>query len=241
MKNLQRLILLAIFSLSFLGNTYAQVPAIDATQTGVVADGTYTYTVPNTADQSLAWTVINSTGTIIDGTGGEFAMVDVHDYEKNITWNIAGTFYVLVETTIDLTGCTNQYAIQVVVSANDYVVAFNTTTTESVYCADDANITSGMEITLDVTLAGAAPAAAYYDMTVHYQVDGGATELATIGAGHKFNIPGMTIADPVSPTFTSVTVTILKVVDKNGVEFTPAVADYIITINPIPGKPTITF
>ncbi|MBN2596063.1 MAG: hypothetical protein JXR82_04680 [Marinifilaceae bacterium] len=240
MKKLLKFLLVLCFTIGLFGNAYAQVPTtIDATQTGVIADGTYTYTVPNTTGQSWTWTVINSVGTII-APGADYAMVNVADYEKSITWKTSGTFYVLVEAKIDLTGCTNQYAIQVDVATNDYVVAFNAAT-EKTYCADDANITSGMEITLDITLAGATPAVAYYDMTVHYQVDGGSTELATIGVGHKFNIPGMTIADPVSPAFTSVTVTILKVVDKNGVEFSPAVADYVITINPIPGKPTIIF
>lgn len=242
MKKLQKLLLLAIFSIGIMGTVHAQVPTVDATQTGVVAGGKYTYTVPNTAGQSWTWTVINSAGTIIDGTGGEFAMLDVENYEKEITWNTNGTFYVLVETTIDATGCTNQYAIQVDVASNDYTVAFNAGTTK-VYCADDPNIASGLEMTLDVTLAGGAPDAAYYDMEVQFQVDGGATQTATIGTDNKFNIPAITIADPVSPAMASITVTIVKVTDKNGVEFTPlaADADYVITINPIPAKPTISF
>lgn len=240
MKKLQKLLLLAFFSIGICGTTYAQIPTVDDTQTGVVAGGKYTYTVPNTADQSWTWTVINSTGTIIDGTGGEFALTDVQDYQKEITWTANGTFYVLVETTIDLTGCINQYAIQVDVATNDYTVAFNTGT-EKIYCADDANIGTGMEITLDVSLNSGVPAPAYYDMIVHYQVDGGTNELATIGVDNKFNIPGIVIADPVSPGIASVTVTVLKVVDKNGVEFSPATSDFVITINPIPAKPTISF
>ncbi|NOU60996.1 hypothetical protein [Marinifilum caeruleilacunae] len=242
MKKLQKLLLLAIFSIGIFGTAKAQVPTVDATQNGVVAGGKYTYTVPNTAGQSWTWTIIDNTGAILDGTGGEYAMVDVEDYEKEITWNTNGTFYVLVETTIDLTGCTNQYAIQVNVASNDYTVAFNAGTTK-VYCADDANIASGLEMTLDITLAGGAPAAAYYDMEVQFQVDGGATQTATIGADHKFNIPGITIADPVAPAMANITVTIVKVTDKNGVEFTPLAADQdlVIAINPIPAKPTISF
>lgn len=240
MKKLQKLLLLAIFSIGILGSAKAQIPTVDATQTGVVAGGTYTYTVPNTTGQSWTWTVINSTGTIIDGTGGEFAMVNVQNYEKEITWNTNGTFYVLVETTIDATSCTNQYAIQVDVASNDYTVAFNAGT-EKVYCADDANIASGMEITLDITLGGVAPASTYYDMEVQFKVDGGTTQTATIGTDNKFNIPGITIADPVAPAMANVTVTIVQVKDKNGVVFNPAVPDYVITIHPIPAKPTITF
>lgn len=242
MKKLQKLLLALCFTIGLAGNSFAQVPIPDATQTGVVADGTYTYTVPNTAGQSWVWAVINDAGVVIDGTGGAFSLTDVSEYEKTITWNTQGTFYVKVVTTTTATSCTNEYVIQVDVADNDYVVAFNVGT-ENVYCADDANIASGMEITLDVTLAGAVPAATYYGMTVHYQVDGGTTELATIGIDNKFNIPGTTITDPVVPGFTSVTVTVLKVVDKNGVEFNPASGSesFVITINPIPAKPTISF
>jgi len=245
MKNLQSLLLAFCMTIGFVSTTYAEIPPVDAIQDGVVADGTYTYTVPNTTGQSWTWTVIDKDGGIIDGTDGEFDLVDVTPgtplgYTKNITWNQNGTFYVLVETTIDLTGCTNQYAIQVNVAANDYVVAFNTATVNT-YCADDARIASGMEITLDVSLAGIAPAAAYYDMTAHYQVDGGTTQLATIGVNNKFNIPAIVIADAVNPAMTSVTVKLLKLVDTNGVEFSPATEDFVITINPIPAKPEITF
>ena len=241
MKNLQKFLLLAIFSIGIFGSAKAQVPTPDATQTGVIAGGTYTYTVPNTAGQSWSWEIINSVGTVI-APGADYALVDVHDYEKSITWNTNGTFYIKVVTTIDATGCTNEYAIQVDVSTNDYVVAFNAGTV-NVYCADDANIASGMEITLDVTLGGSAPAATYYDMEVQYQVDGGVTETATIGTDNKFNIPGITIADPVAPAMANVTVTIVKVTDKYGVEFTPTAGneDFVITINPIPAKPTISF
>lgn len=244
MKKLQKFLLLAIFSIGLFQIANAQVPSpIDATQTGVVAGGTYTYTVPNTSGQSWTWTVIDKDGNIIDGTGGEYAMVDVKNYEKKITWNNNGTFYVLVETTIDLTTCTNQYAIQVEVATNDYTVAYNAGTT-AIYCADDANIASGMEITLDITQGGSgnAPDAAYYDMEVQYQVDGGAIQTATIGTDNKFNIPGITIADFVNPTFTKVTVTIVQVKDKNGVVFNPVsdAEDFEITVNPIPAKPTIT-
>lgn len=242
MKKLQKLLLALCFTIGLFGSSFAQTPTPDATQSGVIVGGTYTYTVPNVGGQSWAWTVINSTGTIIDGTGGEFALTDVSGYEKSITWNAVGTFYVKVVTTIDATGCTNEYAIKVDVATNDYTVAFNAGT-EKVYCADDANIASGMEITLDVTLNSATPATSYYDMTVHYQVDGGTTQLATIGTDNKFNIPGIAIADPVVPGVTSVTVTVLKVVDKFGVEFSPASGNenFVITIHPIPAKPTISF
>tara|TARA_R110001583_G_scaffold6427_3_gene32558 strand:- start:9376 stop:10104 length:729 start_codon:yes stop_codon:yes gene_type:complete len=242
MKKLQKLLLLAFFSIGIYGTTYAQVPTVDDTQTGVVAGGKYTYTVPNPAGQTWVWTVINSAGTIIDGTGGEFTLTDVQDYQKEITWTANGTFYVLVETTTTSTSCTNQYAIQVDVATNDYAVIFDAGTV-NVYCADDANIASGMEITLDVTLAGGAPAATYYDMEVQFKIDGGAIQTATIGTGNKFNIPGIVIADPVTPGFANVTVTIVQVKDKNGVIFNPLAIneDYVITINPIPAKPTISF
>ncbi|RUT78482.1 hypothetical protein [Ancylomarina longa] len=242
MKKLQKLLLVLCFTIGMLSNTYAQVPTPDATQTGVVAGGSFTYTVPNTAGQSWTWSVINSTGTVIDGTGGEFALVDVQDYEKKITWNTNGTFYIKVVTTNTTTLCTNEYAIQVDVSSNDYTVAYNAGT-QIEYCADDANIASGMEITLDVTLAGSAPAATYYGMEVQYKVDSGATQTATIGTDNKFNIPGITIADAVNPGFTTVTVTLVQVKDKNGVIFNPTsgAEDIVITVNPIPAKPIITF
>jgi len=230
-------------TIGFVSNTFAAIPPVDATQTGVVADGTYTYTVPNTGGQSWTWSVINSLGTVIDGTGGEFAMTNVEDYKKEITWNVNGTFYVLVETSITATGCTNQYAIQVDVATNDYAVVFEAGT-QNIYCADDAKIAAGMEIVLDVKLAGGVPAATYYDMEVQYTVDDGEIQTATILSGaNKFNIPGITIADPVTPGFATVKVTIVQVKDINGVIFNPAAGaeDYIITINPIPAKPEITF
>ena len=241
MKKLQKLLLVLCFIIGILSNTYAQVPIPDATQTGVVAGGSYTYTVPNPAEQSWTWTVINSAGTVIT-PGADYAMVDVQDYEKKITWNTNGTYYIKVVTTNTTTFCTNEYAIQVDVASNDYAVAFNTST-EDTYCADDANIAAGMEITLDITLGGSAPAATYYGMEVQYTVDSGATQTATIGTDNKFNIPTMDVVDPVSPAFTSVTVTIVQVKDINGVTFTPlaANADYVITVNPTPAKPVINF
>jgi len=242
MKKLQKILLFTFFSIGIYGTTYAQVPTVDNTQTGVVAGGKYTYTVPNTAGQTWTWTVIDNGGTIIDGTGGEFTMNSLQDYQKEITWTANGTFYVLVETTTTLTSCTNQYAIQVDVATNDYAVIFDAGTVDT-YCADDANIASGMEITLGVTLASAAPNATYYNMEVQFKIDDGAIQTATIGTDNKFNIPTMAVGDPVSPNFASVKVTILQVKDIYGVVINPTAGneDFIITINPIPAKPTISF
>ncbi|WP_372752700.1 hypothetical protein [Labilibaculum sp.] len=244
MKNLLKSLLVMCFTIGLFSSSYAQAPTADNTQTGVVAGGTYTYTIPTTTGETPAWTVLDDSGAELVSGAGDFDLSSVSDFEKSITWNTQGTFYVKVITTDDATLCTNQYVIQVDVATNDYVVAFNTTATVSVYCADDANIASGMEITLDVTLGGTTPDATYYDMEVQYQIDSGSTELATIVSGsNAFNIPAITIADAVNPGFTSVTVTILKVTDSKGVEFTPASGDenFVITVNPIPAIPTITF
>lgn len=241
MKKLQKLLLLAVFSIGILGTAQAQITP-DATQDGVVAGGNFTYTVPDVANHSWTWEVLDNTGTA--AALGDYTLIDVSPavgYKKNITWNANGTFYVRVTAQNKTTLCTNNYVIQVNVASNDYTVAFNAGT-EDVYCADDANITSGMEVTLDVTLGGAAPDASYYDMTVHYQVDG-TDHTASIGTDNKFNIPGMNIGNPVTPNFTSVVVKIVKVVDTNGVEFTPTAGNesLTITIHAIPAKPTITF
>ncbi|WP_421920562.1 hypothetical protein [Marinifilum sp.] len=242
MKKLQKLLLLAIFSIGIMGTVSAQITP-DDTQDGVVAGGNFTYSVPNVADHSWTWEVIDNAGAAVDAA--DYTMVDVSPavgYSKNVTWNTNGTFFLRVTAQNNTTSCTNDYVIQVNVSSNDYEVAFNAGT-ENVYCADDANIASGMEITLDVILAGAAPDAAYYDMEVQYKVDGGTTQTTTIGADNKFTIPSMDVVDPVNPAFTSVLVTIVQVTDTNGVVFTPASdkEDLTITIHPIPAKPTITF
>jgi hypothetical protein len=246
MKNMIKSLLVLCFTIGLFGNAFAQAPTPDDTQTGVVAGGTYTYTIPTTTDETLVWTVMNDSGVELTSGTGDFDLSDVSDFEKSITWNTNGTFYVQVVTTSTATSCTNDYVIEVDVATNDYTVAFNSTSTESVYCADDANISSGMGITLDIKLDSATPADTYYNMTVEYQVDqydSGATQFATIGSDNLFTIPGITIADAVNPDFTSITVTIIKVTDSKGVEFTPSSEDenFEITINAIPAVPTITF
>lgn len=246
MKNLLKSLLVMCFSIGLFSSSYAQAPTADNTQTGVVAGGTYTYTIPTTTGETLVWTVFNDAGVELTSGAGDFDLTSVSDFEKSITWNTQGTFYVQVVTTSTATTCTNDYVIEVDVATNDYTVAFNSTSTESVYCADDANISLGMGITLDIELDSATPADTYYNMTVEYQVDqynSGATQFATIGSDNSFTIPGITIADAVNPTFTSVTVTIVKVTDSKGVEFTPASGDedFVITVNAIPAIPTITF
>lgn len=241
MKKLQKLLLLAIFSIGIIGNAMAQAPTPDGNQTGVIAGGNFTYTVPNVADHTWTWEVLDNLGD--PALAANYTMADVSPavgYSKNITWNNSGTYYVRVTAEHETTHCTNDYVIEVIVSDNDYVVAFNAGT-ETVYCADDANIASGMEITLDVTLGGSAPADTYYDMEVQYKV-GTNDYTATISDDNKFTIPGMNVGDPVSPDFTSVTVTIVQVTDTNGVIFTPAADadELVITIHPIPAKPTIS-
>ncbi|GAB7086446.1 hypothetical protein [Marinifilum fragile] len=241
MKKLQKLLFLAVFSIGIMGTVNAQITP-DKVQNGVVAGGNFTYTVPEVADHSWTWEVLDNTGAAVDP--GNYSLVDVSPavgYKKNITWNANGTFYVRVTAQNKTTSCTNDYVIQVNVASNDYTVAFNAGT-EDVYCADDANIASGMEVTLDIKLASNPAAAEYYDMTVHYQVDG-ADHTATIGTDNKFTIPTMDVVDPVNPAFTSVIVKIVKVVDANGVEFTPTAGNesLTITIHAIPAKPTITF
>jgi len=246
MKKIQRLLLALFFIFGVFANANAQAPTPDATQTGVVVGGNFTYSVPEVADHTWTWEVLDNTGAAATpGAAGDYVLADVSPavgYSKNITWNTNGTFYVRVTAENSTTLCTNNYVIQVDVITNDYTVAFNAGT-EDIYCADDANITSGMEITLDIELASAPAAAEYYDMEVQYKIDNGPIQTGTIRADNKFNIPGMNVVDPVNPAFTSVLVTIVQVTDKNGVIITPAAGaeDLTITINAIPSKPTITF
>lgn len=250
MKKLKCFILGLTLTIGFISNGHAQAPTPLKVQTGVVAGGTYTYTVPNPSGITWTWAVMDDKGTVIDGTGGEFVLEDVDPtsplgYTKNITWNDQGTFYVSVVAENTTTHCTNDYVIQVDVATNDYTVAYNNAATVTTYCADDPNITTGLEVSLDVTLgaAKAKPADVYYDMTVHYQINDGTTKIATLSNTNKFNIEGIPVADPVTPGFTSVKITIEKIVDSKGVEFSPAAGteDLIITVNPIPAKPEITF
>ncbi|PXX96176.1 hypothetical protein DF185_20570 [Marinifilum breve] len=240
MKKLQKLLLFAIFSIGICGTVNAQVTH-DAEQDPVVVGGNFTYTVPEDPNHNWTWEVLDNLGA--DADTDDYALIDVTPavgYSKNITWKTAGTFYVRVTAEHKTTLCTNDFVIKVDVANNDYVVAFNAGT-ENVYCADDANIASGMEITLDVTLGGTAPATSYYGMEVQYKV-GTNDYTATIGTDNKFTIPGMDVVNPVTPAFTSVTVTIVQIKDANGVIFTPdADADkLVITVHPIPAKPTIT-
>lgn len=250
MKKLKCFILGLTLTIGFISSGHAQAPTPLKVQTGVVAGGTYTYTVPNPSGITWTWTVMDDKGTVIDGTGGEFVLEDVDPtsplgYTKNITWKDQGTFYVSVVAENTTTHCTNDYVIQVDVSTNDYEVAYNTTTTKTTYCADDPNIESGLEISLDLTLgSGAAkkkPADVYYDMTVYYKINDGTTKLATLSNTNKFNIDGIPVANAVTPGFTTVKVTIEKIVDSKGVEFSPAADELIITVNPIPATPEITF
>ncbi|BAX80695.1 hypothetical protein [Labilibaculum antarcticum] len=246
MKNLQRLFLLAIFSFCILGNTFAQLTP-DVNQPGVVIGAIHQYDVDEHAGSTYTWSVVDVDDNAILASATTYQFTDESiAFSRTIKWNMDGTYYLKAIETITATSCSNFFVIQVDVIGDSYSVQFVSTVTpssNSIYCADDTALGSP-EITLDVKLGATLPADTYYPMNVFYSLDGGTTELsASISNTNMFNLGAVDIgSDKTAPNTTAVTVTLLRIVDKNGVIFTPVAVDkeFGITINPIPGKPTIT-
>lgn len=246
MKNLKHLILGLILTIGFASNGYAQLVA-DAIQDGVVIGSVHTYDVTNDATRSWDWSVVDIDDKPILAGALTYEIVDApNGYTRQIKWNGAGTYYLKVVETITATSCSNYSVVEVKVIGDSYSVQFVSvdTPSNSVYCADDSALGSP-EITLNVQLGSGAPADKYYPMQVYYSLDGGATELDTpITNTNTFNLGAVDIGtDLTAPNTTSLTVTLLRIVDANGVIFNPADADkeFTITVNPLPVKPTINF
>lgn len=244
MKKIVKLILTMCFAAALNTNGFAQFAA-DASQTGVLVGGIHTYTVTDNAGSEWTWAVVDKDEKAVVAADDTYTIVDdTKSSERVIKWNGAGIYYIKVVETITATGCNNDFVVEVNVIGDSYTVAFVTAADDAnkVYCADDAALKSP-EITLDVKLGVDKPDDTYYDMTVYYTLDDGAEKSITLTNTDKFNLEDISSADPVIPTKTSVKVTLLRVVDSNGVIFSPADADkdFTITIHPIPAKPTVTF
>lgn len=244
MKNLQYLILGLFMTIGFVNNGYAQLTP-DANQPGVVIGAIHKYDVADHAGSTYTWAVVDVNDVAID-VANYTITDDALGYSRTIKWNVQGTYYLKAIETITLTSCSNFFVVKVDVISDSYSVEFVSIDTPSniEYCADDAALGSP-EITLDVKLGVGVPADKYYPMNVFYSLDGGTTEISeTMSKTNKFNLGAIDIGlDKTTPNTTAVKVTLLRIVDANGVVFNPLDAnkEFDITINPIPGKPTITF
>ena len=249
MKKLQRLLLIAFFSIGIYGNTYAQITE-DATQAGVIIGSIHTYNVADhtATGSTYTWSVVDVNDNPITESISSYEITDASiNFSRTIKWLGSNTYYLKVVETLS-TNCSNFYVVKVDVTGDSYSVQFVSTTvpSNSVYCADDSALGSP-EITLDIKLGTALPADTYYPMNVFYSLDGGITELSASFVDNTkkaFNLGAIDIgADKTAPNTTAVKVTLIRVVDANGVIFNPIAGneEFDITINPIPGKPTITF
>jgi len=246
MKNLQYLIFGLFMIIGFVNNGYSQLIP-DANQPGVVIGAIHKYDVADHDGSTYTWTVVDVDDNPIGESASTYQITDAATANsRTIKWNAQGTYYLKAIETVTATSCSNFFVVEVDVIGDSYSVEFVSIDTPSnkEYCADDAALDSP-EITLDVKLGTDVPADKYYPMNVFYSLDGGTTEIgASITNTNKFNLGAIDIGtDKTDPNTTSVTVTLVRIVDANGVIFNPALGaeEFDITINPIPGKPTITF